>query len=115
MSIDLSELPDQPEHPDLESLEIAENNTATLSLHLKEAELKRFLADTTLRKALVYIFSIIIFLWLASVITIVFLNNSLVNLSDNVMIVLLTTTTVNVIGMMLIILRNLFPQIKMDK
>ncbi|MDD7886378.1 hypothetical protein [Flavivirga sp. 57AJ16] len=112
MSIDLNTLPDQIEVPDFESLEVAKNNTATLNLHLKEAEIQRFLKDTTLRTNLVYIFSAIIVLWLASVIIIVFLNNSFVCLSDNVIIALLTTTTINVIGMMLIILRNLFPQIK---
>jgi hypothetical protein len=31
------------------------------------------------------------------------------NLSDNVLIALLVTSTANVIGMMLIILKNLFP------
>ena len=93
MDIDLNSLPDQSELPDLESLEIAENNTATLNLHLKEAELKRFLADTTLRAILTYFFSIVILLWLACVVVIIFLNDSVVHLSDNVMIVLLTTTT----------------------
>jgi len=76
-------------------------------------EKQRYIEDTKLRSCLVYIFSIIIFLWLASVISILYFNNNLLNLklSDNVLIVLLTTTTINTIGMMLIILRNLFPQI----
>jgi len=75
-------------------------------------EKQRYLVDTKLRSCLVYIFSAIIFLWLASVISILYFNNNLLNLklSDNVLIALLTTTTINTIGMMLIILRNLFPQ-----
>lgn len=109
MSIDLSALPNQSELPDSETLEEAENNTATLNSHLKDAQVKRFLTDTSLRTVLVYFFSIVILLWLASVMVVVFLNDSFVKLSDNVMTVLLTTTTINVIGMMLIILRNLFP------
>jgi len=52
------------------------------------------------------------FLWLASVISALFFNKYLLglNISDQVLIVLLTTTSINVIGMMLIILKNLFPQ-----
>lgn len=111
MSIDLNQLPDQVGTPDLEDFTTAESFNDLLTYRLKNAELERFLKDTSLRTHLVYIFSAIIFLWLSSVITIVFLNSSFICLSDNVMITLLTTTTVNVIGMMLIILRNLFPQI----
>lgn len=79
---------------------------------LDTAKLNRFEVDTTLRTHLTYIFSTVIFLWLASVIAVLFFNNYLfcINLSDQVLTVLLTTTSINVIGMMLIILKNLFPK-----
>jgi hypothetical protein len=78
---------------------------------LGSAKVGRFLEDTILRRYLTYIFSFIIFLWLAAVISILYFNNNLnLNLSENVLITLLTTSSVNVIGMMLIILKNLFPQ-----
>ncbi len=114
MSLNLNQLPDQiSESPSLESLTVAETYSTLLNYHIRNAELQRFLKDTTLRTHLVYIFSAVIFLWLASTITILYFNKNLLNLnlSDNVLITLLTTTTINVIGMMLIILRNLFPSL----
>jgi len=79
---------------------------------LGNAKVGRFLEDTKLRRYLTYIFSFIIFLWLAAVVSILYFNYNLLNLnlSENVLIALLTTTSINVIGMMLIILKNLFPQ-----
>lgn len=114
MNIDLSKLPDQVGAPNPEDFTTAETYNDLLNYRLKNAELERFLKDTSLRSDLVYIFSVIIFLWLSSVVTILYFNNNVLNLglSDNVLIALLSTTTINVIGMMLIILRNLFPQIK---
>lgn len=78
---------------------------------LHRAKVVRYETDTRLRIHLAYVFSVVIFLWLASVTSILFFNVNLLglNLSDQVLIVLLSTTSVNVIGMMLIILRNLFP------
>jgi len=79
---------------------------------LGSAKIGRFLEDTKLRRYLTYIFSFIIFLWLAAVISILYFNDNVLhlNLSENVLITLLTTSSVNVIGMMLIILKNLFPK-----
>lgn len=78
---------------------------------LTHSMIKRFDIDTLLRKHLAYYFVLIIFLWFASVVCILFFNDNLLdlNLSDAVLITLLTTTSFNVIGMMIIILRNLFP------
>lgn len=114
MRIDLNKLPKQVDTPNQEDFTTAETYNDLLTYRLKNAELERFLKDTSLRSDLVYIFSAVIFLWLSSVITILYFNNNVLylKLSDNVLITLLTTTTINVIGMMLIILRNLFPQIK---
>lgn len=79
---------------------------------LGNAKVGRFIEDTILRRYLTYIFSFIIFLWLAAVISVLYFNHNLeLNLSENVLITLLTTSSVNVIGMMLIILKNLFPQV----
>lgn len=97
-----------------EDLNSARLQNQILEDRLGSARLGRFLEDTKLRRYLTYIFSFIIFLWLASVISILYFNDNVLklNLSDNVLITLLTTTSVNVIGMMLIILKNLFPQPK---
>lgn len=113
MSIDLTILPEQISSPDLEDFTTANSFNDLLSYRLKNAELERFLQDTTLRTDLVYIFSTVIFLWLAAVISILYFNSNLLhlNLSDSVLITLLTTSTINTIGMMLIILKNLFPEV----
>jgi len=74
------------------------------------SEVERYREDTSLRKSLAIIFTMIIIFWLLSVILILVGNNcNHYNLSDNVLIALMVTSTANVIGMMLIILRNLFP------
>ncbi len=95
-----------------EDLTNARTQNQILEDRLGNAKVGRFLEDTKLRRHLTYIFSFIIFLWLASVISILYFNGNLLhlNLSENVLITLLTTTCVNVIGMMLIILKNLFPK-----
>jgi len=74
------------------------------------AENDRFKEDTLLRSLLAKFFAMIIALWLLAVVLILVGNKvNNYNLSDNVLITLLTTTSINVIGMMLIILNNLFP------
>lgn len=87
------------------------NQAQTLVDRFTRAKTIRFEANTKLRIHLTYIFTSVIFLWLISVITILFLNAILhLKLSDQVLTILLTTTSINVIGMMLIILKNLFPK-----
>lgn len=95
-----------------EDLTNARAQNQILEDRLGNAQVGRYLEDTKLRRHLTYIFSIIIFLWLVSVVSILYFNNKVLelNLSDSVLITLLTTSSVNVIGMMLIILKNLFPQ-----
>lgn len=74
------------------------------------SENERYRENTSLRKALATAFTVIISFWLLAVLLILVGNRcNQYNLSDNVLITLLVTTTANVIGMMLIILRNLFP------
>jgi hypothetical protein len=69
----------------------------------------RFRQNTELRGTLSRVFTIIIAFWLLSVILILVGNNFKYRLSDNVLITLLTTTTIQVLGMMVIILWDLFP------
>jgi len=100
------------EEQQIEDILVAREQTDLLEDKLGDAKLNRFEMDTKLRTHLTYIFSSVIFLWLASVISALFFNKYLLglNISDQVLIVLLTTTSINVIGMMLIILKNLFPK-----
>ena len=74
-------------------------------------QLRRFATDTDLRKHVTYSFIINITFWLSAVISVLYFNNYLLKLqlSDAVLITLLTTSSLNVIGMMMIILKNLFP------
>lgn len=46
--------------------------------------------------------------WLASILVILFLNTQCIQLSDSVLLMLLGTTTVNVLGLAFIILNGLF-------
>lgn len=80
-----------------------------------ELKLKRFESDTELRNLLAKVFTIVIAFWLLSVLYVITGNYLKYHLSDSVVITLLTTSTVNVIGMMLIILNNLFPSYKKKK
>lgn len=69
----------------------------------------RYNKNTELRGTLARVFTIIIAFWLLSVILILVGNTLKYKLSDSVLITLLTTTTIQVLGMMVIILWDLFP------
>jgi hypothetical protein len=74
------------------------------------AKLHRINSDTNLRITLANFFAIVIAFWLLAVILILVGNNcNHYNLSDCVLNTLLTTTTIQVLGMMVIILWDLFP------
>lgn len=79
--------------------------------YVDKEQLRRYATDTDLRKHITYSFIINITFWLFTVMTVLYFNNFLLqlHLSDAVLITLLTTSTLNVIGMMTIILKNLFP------
>lgn len=86
------------------------NDLQKAQIQKLNSKLERYKQDTSLRSNLAKVFTIIISFWLLSVILILVGNNcNNYNLSDNVLITLMVTSTANVIGMMLIILRNLFP------
>ncbi len=72
-------------------------------------ELDRYKDDTKMRKILVLVFTGFIFIWLVYVMFVVGNCFKEPRLSDKVLITLLSSTTVTVIGMMHIILKNLFP------
>lgn len=112
MSLDLKLLPDSIDKTSFkhEDLSVGIKNVNQLNNDIKP-ELKngRFRTDTILRLILSCLFTAIIGTWLGFVIYILCKNNIWFKLSDNVLITLLTTTTIQIIGMMVIILRNLFP------
>lgn len=70
---------------------------------------RRYKGETVLRENLAIAFTIIISFWLLSVILILVGNTNYYKLSDNVLIALMITSSANVIGMMIVILKNLFP------
>lgn len=85
---------------------LIENNKLTL-------ENQRYESDTNLRDLFAKGYSIILVLWLIAVLYILTNNNSNhYHFSDSVLIALLATSTANVIGMVVIVLKNLFPTAK---
>lgn len=67
----------------------------------------RYNSNTNLRKYLAVWASGVVTLWLAGVLFLLFFNKS-VGLSDGVWIALLTTTTINVLGLVVIAMSDLF-------
>jgi hypothetical protein len=68
----------------------------------------RYEEDTKHRRNLSTWASFVVSLWLIVVLIILILNTSYIKLSDTVMVALLSTTTLNVLGMMVIVLKGLF-------
>lgn len=93
--------------------ELTENDllkAQVLKLALKNS---RYKDNTEIRKSLVVAFTTIIVFWLVAVLLILVGNNSNnYQLSENTLIALLVTSSANVIGMMVVILKNLFPQVQ---
>jgi hypothetical protein len=73
------------------------------------AKIKRYEQNTELRRGLAIMFTLTINGWLFAVFLILLTNSSSLKLSDSVLTTLLTTTTIQVLGMMVIILWDLFP------
>ena len=73
----------------------------------------RYRDNSDMRKALVIAFTTIIAFWLLSVLLILVGNKlNRYDLSENTLIAFLTTSSANVLGMMYVILKNLFPEKK---
>jgi hypothetical protein len=86
----------------------AEEKTVNKDIR-EEANVARIISNTTLRINTTYSFISIISFWLIAVIYILIGNYHKYHITDNVLITLLTTTTLNIIAMMIIILKGLFP------
>lgn len=79
-------------------------------------ENQRFKADTDLRDLFAKGYSLILIGWLIAVIYILVHNRSNhYHFSDSVLIGLLATSTANIIGMVIIVLKNLFPSSEFTK
>ena len=96
---------------------VAFENTlfTVIEKRLNKLELKnvRYRDNSDMRKALVIAFTTIIAFWLLSVLLILVGNNlNRYDLSENTLITFLTTSSANVLGMMYVILKNLFPEKK---
>jgi hypothetical protein len=108
-NMEMNRLPDQSGTPNSqESFERAELQKKEFLLDLELAKTNRFIANTTLRKRMSYWASTMISVWLLIVAYILINNNELFCLSDSVLNTLITTTTINVIGIILICFRDLF-------
>tara|TARA_Y100000294_G_C8238216_1_gene209656 strand:- start:116 stop:469 length:354 start_codon:yes stop_codon:yes gene_type:complete len=88
----------------------AQEDTLEINNDILTPQQKRYVNETGLRENLAIAFTIIIAFWLIAVLCILVGNTATYQLSDSVLNTLLITTTANVIGMMTIILRNLFPK-----
>ncbi|KAF2518270.1 MgtC/SapB family protein [Flavobacterium salilacus subsp. salilacus] len=87
----------------------AEEQEITFEERQKEAELQRYNDDSRHRKNLVKWATTLIGIWLTAVILILVATGMpLLELSDTVMVTLLSTTTVNVLGLMIIVLNDIF-------
>ncbi|MEB3799812.1 hypothetical protein INQ45_01550 [Flavobacterium columnare] len=105
----MGQLPESVDPPkSQESFERAEFQKKEFILDLETAKISRFIANTTLRKQMSYWASFVVTAWLSFVGYIIMYNNDKFCLSDSVLNTLITTTTINVIGIILICFRDLF-------
>ncbi|HFG0472287.1 TPA: hypothetical protein ACGFT9_002410 [Flavobacterium psychrophilum] len=105
----LSRLPSESGTPNTQdAFNRAENQVKEFNLELEVAKVSRFISNTTLRKCMSYWASATISIWLLIVAYILVNNNDKFCLSDSVLNTLITTTTINVIGIILICFRDLF-------
>ena len=80
--------------------------TQVIKLELKN---RRYKDNSELRRGLAIMFTLTINGWLFVVFLILLTNSQTLKLSDSVLIALLTTSSANVLGMMYVVLKNLFP------
>ena len=90
-------------------------NWKNLDEQTKDLANKRFASDTQKRNTLSTWAATLVSLWLISVLLILVGNTSTYKLESNVLVALLATTTLNVLGLMYIVLKGLFGEnIKRD-
>lgn len=91
------------------SCDIISKNVDIDQLNLKEQQKKRYDQDTRHRGVLAKWVMFVVSIWLFLVMALLFTNCFLSERLDTAIIIaLLTTTTINILGLPLIILRNLF-------
>lgn len=104
IGIDPKKLPDESQR---KGSVVIDYNIDAMSMGKQEAI--RFAQDTFHRRILVIWMMCVVSLWIAVVLFVVISNKFLsFGISDNVLMVLLATTTVNVLGLAKIILQGLF-------
>ena len=86
----------------------AEEQEISFEQKQQEAQLERYNQDTVHRSGLVKWAATLVSFWLFAVILILIGNTTKYHLSETIMVTLLTTTTVNVLGLMIIVLNDLF-------
>lgn len=70
----------------------------------------RYVSDTRDRKWLSRWVAIVVSIWLLLVYFLLIRNEARIHLSDPVLIAVITTTTINILGLPLVVLLNLFPK-----
>ncbi len=83
-------------------------DTNLLNNQQKLLEISRYQEDTKSRKNLAFWSVIVVSFWLIAVLLILTVNHIFMKLSDNVLIALLGTTTLNVLGLSYIVLKAYF-------
>lgn len=102
-------IPDYSETPNSqEAFNRAEFQDKTLKIELESAKISRYLINTTLRKNMSKWAACLVSVWLFLVGFVLLFNDLFICLSDSVLNTLLTTTTINIIGIILICFRDLF-------
>lgn len=87
----------------------AEEQEISFEERERQAELERYEADSIHRKKLILWATTLVSIWLGAVIIILLaVGFTILTLSDTVMATLLGTTTLNVLGLMAIVLKDLF-------
>jgi len=90
-----------------EDIDIDSDDLA-IQKELKRLEAKRYSSDTLYRRWLAKWTAIVVTVWLVAVLLILLFNESYIHLAGNVLMVLLGTTTLNVLGLSYIVLRGHF-------
>lgn len=94
---------------------VFEENVNLKTSTLEDLYYKRYNLNTKLRKSVIKWVQDVVSIWVSVVLIILCLNNSMIKISDNVMIVLLSTTTINVLGLMAIAMKDIFNGKSEDK
>lgn len=106
--LDLNRLPGRDNEPlDENAMTRASRSVEKLDKDLTKAKVNRFVTNTRLRYCLAIWASLLVSAWLWKVGELV-MNSKQYELSDGVIIALLSTTTVNVLGIIAIAMKDLF-------